>query len=261
MVLNSSIAVMILAGGKATRLGAICEKIPKSMLPVRDAPFLSYLVTYYYRVGLAPIIILVAHLSQSIVNFFSGPCWRNVPVYVLVTKMNGTGGDLVEAARLLAFEHLLVLNGDTVVEYPVWEVVAQHTRSEAVGTIVLSRLKNVPNAGAFFVGERNNVLYSLEADLRTGTLPDDRLVRWRGSSTGVLLFRRKPLLDLAEGINIHGHFSLERELLPHLILQNQLMAFDNGERFFLDFGTKERLAYMQDHTAEILKIYGSPITC
>jgi NDP-sugar pyrophosphorylase family protein len=93
----------------------------------------------------------------------------------------------------------------------------------------------VPNYGAFYVGNDGVVLASLEAS-PPHRAPD--LYGWRGSSTGVLILRK----ELLKTFNSEQPLSLERTVLPQLIRGGMIRGFDNGQRYFLDFGTPMRLA-------------------
>jgi hypothetical protein len=92
----------------------------------------------------------------------------------------------------------------------------------------------VPNEGAFYVAGDGTVLTSLEASPSPAA---PKAFAWRGSSTGVLLLR-KPLLA---SYSSACHPSLERTVLPSPIAAGQVRAFDNGTRYFLDFGTPASL--------------------
>jgi len=256
---SKSTAVMILAGGKATRLGAICQDTPKSMLMVGKYPFLAYLVVGYLRYGLEPIVILAGYLGEVITRYFSHKPWENKPIHVhhLVSDDGtyGTGARLIRDAKIVNTDNILLLNGDTVTDFSIQELMEQHQSSKSSCTVVLTRLFKVPNHGAFLVGKQNKILASLEMDiLGRNQLPDPTKVIWRGSSTGAILFRREALLDMPLTIGQ----SLERQLLPSLIAQGQVMAFDNGTRLFFDFGYPDKLMYLQEHAEEVIKIYGSP---
>jgi NDP-sugar pyrophosphorylase family protein len=100
----------------------------------------------------------------------------------------------------------------------------------AGGVIVLTRRTGVPNEGAFFVAGDGRVLASLEA-VPAPAIPST--FAWRGSSAGVLLLRKSLLSPFHSPLQR----SLEKSILPSLIATRQLRAFDNGERYFLDFGT------------------------
>jgi NDP-sugar pyrophosphorylase family protein len=106
--------------------------------------------------------------------------------------------------------------------------------------IVLTRRPDTPNAGAWYVDSECTVLASLEAAPRP-TEPAE--FAWRGSSTGVV-YLTKPLLSEYRSGRTPDLYS---SILPKLIGHRSLKAYDNGIRYFLDFGTPADLARI-DHS-------------
>jgi NDP-sugar pyrophosphorylase family protein len=62
--------VAILAGGLGTRLGALTERRPKSMVPVRGRPFLEHQIALLREHGVTDVVVCVGHLAESIRDHF-----------------------------------------------------------------------------------------------------------------------------------------------------------------------------------------------
>lgn len=106
--------VAILAGGLATRLRPVTEKIPKSLLELNGEPFLAHQLRLLQRNGVRRVVLCVGFLGEKIRDFagdgrafglqldysFDGP------------KLLGTAGALKNALPLLGPE-FLVLYGDS----------------------------------------------------------------------------------------------------------------------------------------------------
>jgi NDP-sugar pyrophosphorylase family protein len=58
--------VAILAGGLATRLGALTEKVPKSLIQVAGEPFIAHQLRLMQTSGIQQVILCVGHLSEMI---------------------------------------------------------------------------------------------------------------------------------------------------------------------------------------------------
>jgi len=58
--------VAILAGGLATRLGSLTEKIPKSLIPIDGEPFVAHQLRLLERNGIRRVILCVGHLGEQI---------------------------------------------------------------------------------------------------------------------------------------------------------------------------------------------------
>ena len=64
----SDFPIAILAGGLATRLRPITEKIPKLLIEVADKPFLSHQIRLLKAAGLTRLVLCVGHLGEKIVE-------------------------------------------------------------------------------------------------------------------------------------------------------------------------------------------------
>jgi NDP-sugar pyrophosphorylase family protein len=94
---------VILAGGLATRLRPITEKIPKSMVPVCGKPFLEYQLEMLRRNGLTDIVLCVGFLHEQIQDYFGDgySFGVNIAYSVESAQLLGTAGAVRQAAKLL----------------------------------------------------------------------------------------------------------------------------------------------------------------
>ena len=63
-----SLPIAILAGGLATRLRPITEKIPKALIPVKGEPFACHLLRLLERNGFKNVVFLVGYKGNEIEN-------------------------------------------------------------------------------------------------------------------------------------------------------------------------------------------------
>jgi len=127
--------VIILCGGRATRLASLFPDTPKALVPVGGQPFLRHQLLWLSRAGVSHIHLAAGHLSARLVEWLdSAACrlrgdpilWKleppSTPAPLAISLSAepiplGTGGGVRFAADALArhrsFEYLLALNGDT----------------------------------------------------------------------------------------------------------------------------------------------------
>jgi len=64
------IPVAILAGGLATRLRPVTEKIPKSLVPVAGKPFLAHQLELLHARGIRRAVLCIGYLGEMIQHDF-----------------------------------------------------------------------------------------------------------------------------------------------------------------------------------------------
>lgn len=106
--------VAILAGGLATRLRPITEKIPKLLVEVAGEPFFSHQLRLLKKNGVTKIVLCVGHLGEMIVERYGdGAKWGVQIDYSFDgPKLLGTGGALIRALPKLG-DAFYVLYGDS----------------------------------------------------------------------------------------------------------------------------------------------------
>jgi len=106
--------IMILAGGLATRLYPITEKIPKSMIPVNGAPFIHWQMKLLEEAGFDKFILCVSHKSREIKNYLKDGSKFGVEIIYSEDgeKLLGTGGAILKATRFVD-DKFAVLYGDS----------------------------------------------------------------------------------------------------------------------------------------------------
>jgi len=108
------LTVAILAGGLATRLRPITEKIPKALVEVAGKPFVFHQLDWLKRQKVDRVVLCVGYLGEMIrEQVGSGERWGMKVQYSLDgEKLLGTGGALKKAMPLLGKE-FFVFYGDS----------------------------------------------------------------------------------------------------------------------------------------------------
>jgi NDP-sugar pyrophosphorylase family protein len=111
---SCDLPVAILAGGLATRLRPITEKVPKLLVEVAGEPFFSHQIRLLRAAGLTRLVLCVGYLGEKIVDLYGdGSKWGVKIDYSFDgPKLLGTGGALIAALPKLG-EAFYVLYGDS----------------------------------------------------------------------------------------------------------------------------------------------------
>ncbi|MDI1248224.1 MAG: nucleotidyltransferase family protein [Lacunisphaera sp.] len=104
----------ILAGGLATRLRPVTEKIPKLLIEVAGEPFFNHQLRLLKQAGLTRLVLCVGHLGQMIVDRYGdGAGWGvSIDYSFDGPQLLGTGGALIRALPKLG-DAFYVLYGDS----------------------------------------------------------------------------------------------------------------------------------------------------
>ena len=129
---------MILAAGRGTRLAPLTDTTPKPLVPVAGRPLLEYILEFLHAGGISDVVINLHHLGQRIADHVGDGARFDLRVqYSWERQILDTGGGIKHAAPLLAGEAFVVVNGDSLLELRLQNVIAQHEARGAVATMVV----------------------------------------------------------------------------------------------------------------------------
>jgi NDP-mannose synthase len=126
--------VVILAGGRGTRLAPYTTVFPKPLMPVGEMPVLEILLRQLARGGFTNVHLAVGYLAGLLEAYFGDGQRFGVDLhYWLEDAPLGTAGPL--AAIPADSDRLIVMNGDLLTSLNFVELVEDHTRSGAAATV------------------------------------------------------------------------------------------------------------------------------
>ncbi len=133
---------LLLAGGKAERLGEAAQGLPKPLVPVGGFPLAEYTVARLAGAGGKRVIVACrAGPEEAFVNALGGLGAEIEPVGE--PEPLGRGGGLRRAATLRRDEGaVLALNGDELLDVDFTALLADHERSGAGATIVVAQVRS-----------------------------------------------------------------------------------------------------------------------
>ncbi len=135
--------VAILAGGLATRLWPITQKIPKALIEVAGKPFVAHQLQYLRQQGVTSVTLCIGYLGEMIQDFVGdGSRWGLTVSYSLDgSVLLGTGGALKQALPMLE-EKFFVLYGDSYLPINYKNVQAAFIESRQLGLMTVLKNKN-----------------------------------------------------------------------------------------------------------------------
>lgn len=136
-----NLPVVIMAGGKGTRLYPYTKILPKPLIPIGDTPIMERIIDKFHGFGMQKFIISVNYKKNMIRSYFNEEPRDYDITYIEEDKPLGTGGSLH-----LMKEHLnetfFVSNCDILVTADYADIASFHKSNQHDVTIVAS-VKNV----------------------------------------------------------------------------------------------------------------------
>ena len=129
--------MVIMAGGKGTRLGKYTKNCPKPLLPVNGKPMLERIIERAKSQGFKNFLISINYLGQMIKDYFSdGKKWDVKIDYIKEDQPLGTGGSLklISPKPQLPF---VVSNCDIMTDFHYGELLDFHHNHNAEATMAV----------------------------------------------------------------------------------------------------------------------------
>ena len=210
--------VAILAGGLATRLKPITEKIPKLLVEVAGEPFFSHQLRLLKGAGLNRLVLCVGYLGERIVEAYGdGAKWGiSIDYSFDGPTLLGTGGALIRALPKLG-DRFYVLYGDSYLPIDYLAVGEAFLKSGKQGLMTV--FENREKYDASNVWFQDGVIRSYDKK--------DKVPEMRHIDYGLGLFRadafdgfpRDEVVDLAD---------VQKALLK----RGELAGFEISQRFY-----------------------------
>ena len=125
--------ILILAGGRATRLGHLSKNIAKSMININGKPFLSYVLKNLEKFNFEEIKLCLGHLSEDIVDYINHEYKGKIKVSFSFDGNNplGTGGAIKHALKNEdQNEPFFVMYGDSYLRVDYSKIYAHYLESK-----------------------------------------------------------------------------------------------------------------------------------
>jgi glucose-1-phosphate cytidylyltransferase len=148
--------VVILAGGRGTRLSEETHAIPKPMVLIGGRPILWHVMNHYAQAGFTDFVVACGYRGYVIKEYFTNyvrhesdltvdlgtgetevlsPCAEDWSITLIDTGLDTmTGGRLKRLAPFLQ-ERFLMTYGDGLSNVPIDAVIEHHEKSDALATV------------------------------------------------------------------------------------------------------------------------------
>ncbi|MCD4830497.1 MAG: nucleotidyltransferase family protein [Anaerohalosphaeraceae bacterium] len=224
-----NIDVLILCGGKGTRLQSVVSDRPKPMAVIGEKPFLDIVIGQVAKFGFKRIILCAGYKAESIQEYYSSQ--NSLDLEIVVSKEStslGTGGAVKNAEEFIQSDPVLILNGDSFFDMDFNRFVEFYQNKKALLAVSILDAENTESYGSIKIDESDMVVGFCEkiSDSNKGMI-----------NAGVYLFSRKVI----ETMPNKKKFSLEYDFFSTYV--NRQFYGYLAEGSFIDIGTPQR--YLQ----------------
>ena len=223
---ESNLPVALLAGGLATRLRPITEKIPKLLIEVAGEPFFSHQIRLLKAAGLTRIVLCVGYLGEQITELYGDGSKYGLEIKYSFDgpKLLGTGGALIQALPLLG-DAFYVLYGDSYLPIDYRKIGSHFLSSRKQGLMTVYRNEGLYDSSNVWFESGEIKLYDKKAKLPAMKHIDYGLGLFKASAFDG--FSRTEVVDLAE-------------VQMKLVSNHKLCGYEMHERFY-EIGSIEGL--------------------
>ncbi|WP_435135649.1 sugar phosphate nucleotidyltransferase [Actinacidiphila sp. bgisy144] len=221
---------LILANGRADRLGPLSLAAPKALLPVANRPVIWYVIQSLREAGVEEIAVTVGPRTRAIAEFVEPLGGPACPVRCLwERRRTGTGGALRDHLGYMEGEPIVVVPADIIAGVDIRALVRQHLAHPASVTVAVARQDPARWDGDFLVTDGPVVTEYL---FKPGAGAPTAL-----GSTGAWVVRP----DVVPLIPRTGFCDFSAQVLPGLPgAGRSLGAYDAGVVYQRDVGVPQR---------------------
>lgn len=231
--------VVLMAGGRGTRISELFPDIPKPLIPIDGIPVLEREIISLRDQGFTDIILTIGYMAEKIQAYFGNGEKFGIHVeYFVEDKPLGNAGALF---KLNLEDDFLLLNADAVFDVDFNRMVDYHKAHGGLVTLFTHPNSHPYDSGLIVAGEDGEVEQWLAKE-------DARPEFYRNRVNAGLHVISPKALELSGikaeevGIEIDGKIKkvdLDRQILKPLCGTSTMFCYDSPE-YVKDMGTPER---------------------
>jgi NDP-sugar pyrophosphorylase family protein len=220
---------IILAGGKAERLGEASGGKPKALVDIAGKPLVTYQVARLVRAGVERVIISCAAGQGRLFERELAGLGAEIVAAEEPERLGRGGGIKFAARQRLETADLYALNGDELLDVDFGALLARHRQAGGAATVAVARPKSP--FGVVELGEE---------DVIEGFSEGGRIPYW--VNCGIYVFSPE-VIDRLPDVGDH-----ETTTFPELVRERRLHAYRH-EGLWLTVNTPKELRTAADHVA------------
>ncbi|MCK5504355.1 MAG: NTP transferase domain-containing protein, partial [Thermodesulfovibrionia bacterium] len=229
------VPVIVMAGGKGTRLEPFTKILPKPLIPVNDKPILELIIEEFRRQGGKKYYLILNSKGEMIKAYFNGIQKDYELKYVWESDFLGTAGGL-RLLKKLESDIFIVTNCDVIVKADYQQVIKLHKKQNASMTILSSIQHHKIPYGVISFREKGSVTDIHEKPEYTLTI-----------NTGIYVLNK----DILKLIPRNEYFDMTDLIKTLIDNDKKVITYPVNENDYIDIGQWEEYK----KAVEKLKVY------
>ncbi len=222
--------VVVIAGGRGTRIASVNSEIPKAMIPIAGKPVLEYEVEMAKRYGHTDFLFIIGYLGEQIEAYFGdGSRWGVNIEYFKEEKPLGTAGAFHYLKDKLK-DDFFVFYGDTVMDFDMNAMLEFHRHRQADATLFLHPNDHPYDSDIVDIDVEGKVRKFYNKPHPSGFVSRNMV------NAAVFIFSARILTFVREGVKSH----IEKDLLPTCLDAGLTLFGYVSFEYVKDMGTPER---------------------
>lgn len=227
----SDTSVIIMAGGKGTRLYPYTKILPKPLIPIGDIPILERILDRFYQAGIREFFLTVNYKKEMIKSYFAE---LKPPYKIFYTEEDmplGTAGG-IKLINKKFISPTIVTNCDILIDTDYKKLIEYHKNSGNDMTVV-SALKNIIVPYGVLHSKEGGIVTSIEEKPQLSYI----------INTGMYVINPE-----AFELIPNGHFFHMTDLADKMIKSGMRVGiYPITENSFSDMGQFEEMKKMEEH--------------
>ena len=129
--------IVMMAGGKGTRLYPYTKVLPKPLIPVGDVPIAERIINQFYEAGSTKFYLIVNHMKNMIKSYFNEIDKNYTVEFIDEDEPLGTGGGVYYLKGIIK-ETFILTNCDILIKEDFSKILKYHKESKNVITMVVA---------------------------------------------------------------------------------------------------------------------------
>lgn len=232
--------VVLMAGGRGTRISELFPDIPKPLIPIQNIPVLEREIISLRNQGFTDLIITVGYMAEKIQNCFgTGEKWGVKIEYFVETNPLGNAGALF---FLDLQEDFLLLNADAVFDVDFNRMIEYHKEKGGLVTLFTHPNSHPYDSGLIISADSGEVLKWLAKEDERPQFYKNRVNAGLHVISPEILKKSNIRLKDIGKTDENGKIckiDLDRDILKPLCATGKMFCYDSPE-YVKDMGIPER---------------------